>query len=300
MEIGLLEKLQAVQIEADSRITEKDRLFCEAHQKAYDEAKNILTELTVIWEETEKQQEEILKEVEPNRYSYTEYVRISHISSSDFTKKTEELPEQFINNIVEYFSNAYRVDIKTYKIRNFLLPPIPERGRWGSDIAAEKEYQRQLRNLHLRYQDVLEQIFLQLGGCTFTERAVQELKEKCHTAAWSSYSGTANYELKNSTIRFTYGCEYEHWYRSDRWKLIDSLKDVMRGVAHFETRAIGCYPHSISTLLGYTDLISSIHELDDCEKAKEVKMFKNKRVDIKFASSELANQFASDYLGRVG
>ena len=35
------------------------------------------------------------------------------------------------------------------------------------------------------------------------------------------------------------------------------------------------------------------------EKLKRIRMFKNHRVDVKFASKELAHQFAEQYLGTV-
>ena len=47
--MNALDKLAAVQIEADSRISETDRQFCEAHQAAYINAKASLDELEYMW-----------------------------------------------------------------------------------------------------------------------------------------------------------------------------------------------------------------------------------------------------------
>lgn len=43
--MNALDKLAAVQIEADNRVSETDRQFCEAHQAAYMDAKASLNEL---------------------------------------------------------------------------------------------------------------------------------------------------------------------------------------------------------------------------------------------------------------
>lgn len=49
-----------------------------------------------------------------------------------------------------------------------------------------KEYHRNLRALSLHYEDVVDQMFIQLDGLSFVERAFQELRTKCHKAAYWS------------------------------------------------------------------------------------------------------------------
>ena len=36
-----------------------------------------------------------------------------------------------------------------------------------------------------------------------------------------------------------------------------------------------------------------------CDKLKQLRMFKNQRVDLKFTSKAYANQFAAEYLGLI-
>ena len=59
--MNALEKLQAVQISADNRISEADRRFCKAHQSAYKEAKDMLSELKYIWEDALNRQHQLLE-----------------------------------------------------------------------------------------------------------------------------------------------------------------------------------------------------------------------------------------------
>lgn len=55
-----------------------------------------------------------------------------------------------------------------------------------------KEYHRNLRALSLHYEDVVDQMFIQLDGLSFVERAYQELRTKCYKAA-HSYNDKPSY-----------------------------------------------------------------------------------------------------------
>lgn len=46
--VDLLSKFEAVEIKAEQRISEDDRVFCKAHQAAYDDAKTSLMELSMM------------------------------------------------------------------------------------------------------------------------------------------------------------------------------------------------------------------------------------------------------------
>lgn len=47
--MGLLDKLEQVEIKADSRLPEDDLMFCETHQQAYDESCRALREIRQQW-----------------------------------------------------------------------------------------------------------------------------------------------------------------------------------------------------------------------------------------------------------
>ena len=181
-----------------------------------------------------------------------------------------------------------------------LLPQKPDYRAWDPDHKAEEEYHHKRQTMKLTYQQVLDQIFIQLVGRTFIERAVDEIKEACHNAVWNTYQGKQQYEVKGDTIRLlNYACSCDEWLSRTKWKATGEGKAVLRAVSHFETGVVGHYPHNIAFLLGYEDNHFSTVVFDDCEKVKQVRMFKNNRMDIKFASKDLAEQFVTEYLGRV-
>ncbi len=300
MNLNLFEKMAAVEIKADNRISAADRRFCEIQQQAYHEARDTLQKIHDQWECLSNRQTELLSTVESDSYCLNKYIRISSLDSSDFIKKIETLPETFINKLISYFNNTYKVSIKEFLVTGNLLPATPDRSAWDPGHKAQTEYHEKLRSMKLTYKDVLDQIFIQLVGQNFTDRALDEIKEKCHSAVWDSYQGKPKYELKNDTIRFTgYFCSYENWYSHEKWSLCDGMKNILRGLAFFETSIIGSYPKNIAHLLSYDDKDYSIVSFNDCSKLEQLKMFKNHRVDVKFTSKEFAEQFVAEYLGRV-
>ena len=289
--MNLLTKLDAVEIKADNRISESDRAFCQMRQEAYDEARRILVELRQQWKGTLRQQEE--------KYGKNHYIGLEGCSTSAIQKKIEILPNLFISDIVRYFNNTYNVSVSAGDIEEVLVPEEPRVQDWEAGKSILPTYHAEMRKFSLRYEAVLDQIFIQLGGRTFAERALDELKEKCHKAAWNTYRKTSDFEIKGDTIRFIgYACKFNDWLSTPQWELTDGMKDILRGIAHFETGVFGCYPQSFSELIGWNRVRYS--EVDfECQKVKRLKMFKNNRVDVKFAGKSLANQFAEEYLGQL-
>ena len=80
--------------------------------------------------------------------------------------------------------------------------------------------------------------------------------------------------------------------------MIDRMKDIIRGISHFETGGFDYTPVSLSRLL-IRELDSSQCEFSDCEKVQSLKMFKNGRVDLKFSSETYALQFVEEYLKTI-
>lgn len=74
------------------------------------------------------------------------------------------------------------------------------------------------------------------------------------------------------------------------------MKDVLAGVAHFETNTFACKPAGFSELLGYSDVSTPVFQFPDCQKLIQLRMFKNGRVDLKFKTASIAKEFAETYL----
>ena len=296
--MNAMDKLSAVVIQADSRISDSDREFCQAHQSAYEAAKEALMELGAIYRDITDQQEELLP---PAQNSYeSKYIEIADLRQSEIERKVQNLHSLFINKLVSYFNSTYNVSISAQKIKDKLIPKEPESSRIHYDKEVFEQYYQELLNMTVRYENVLDLLFIQLGGRTFAEKAFAELQESCHSAAWCSYKKTPEYEVKGDTIRFTFcACSCDSWTTHDYWKLTDAMCNVLRGIAHYETGMFSVYPHDISALLHNRHDTNPLVEFPYCSKVKQLKMFKNHRVDLKFESKTYASEFAAKYLGLV-
>lgn len=159
-----------------------------------------------------------------------------------------------------------------------------------------KEYHRNLRDLSLHYEDVVDQMFIQLDGLSFVERAFQELRTKCHKAAYWSNSN-AGYNRKGDTLRFGgYFCSCDERWGHEEWRLAERMQDIFTAVAHYETNTFGRFPAGFSELLGYSDVSTSQFQFPTCQKLVQLRMFKNGRVDLKFKTASIAKEFAETYL----
>ena len=70
--MSLLEKFDAVVVQADNRISETDKYFCETHQEAYEAALTSFKELGFFWEDMLKTQRSSTTTFPPVACSVTE------------------------------------------------------------------------------------------------------------------------------------------------------------------------------------------------------------------------------------
>lgn len=233
--MGLLDKLEQVEIKADSRLPEDDLMFCETQQQAYDESCRALREIRQQWKKAIQAQRDLLGIGQDGALPY--FGSNYRFGITDLNRELEKFHSRFISELTQHFNEKYSVTISTDAIKEHLIPAEPDPYR--CDMDTSKEYHRNLRVLSLHYEDVIDQMFIQLDGLSFVERAYQELRIKCYKAA-HSYNDKPSYDSKGDTLRFGgYFCTCdENWGRED-WSLADRMKDVLAGVAHFETNTFG-------------------------------------------------------------
>lgn len=294
--MDLLSKFDSVHVTSDGRISEQDKAFCAAHQTAYDAAKSSLEELKYIWTDILEQQETALQGT--GRPSTT-YVTSSglNISVDHIEKQIQLLHRLFIFNLVWYFNKTYHVTVSAEEVIEVLLPKEPERYSCSEEDIAQ--YEKQVQELSLHSDQIVEHILARLDGRGLQEQAIYELKEKCHKAVWNTYSGKAEFVCKKDVISLSYGCSFKTWAGYSEWELTDTIKSVLRGLAHYETGAFAATPKTISNLLGYYCTRNDRIDFSDCKKVKQLRLFKNRRVDIRFSDASEAKEFTEKYLGTM-
>lgn len=301
--MSLLDKFNSIEVKADARISEHDREFCMAYHEAYVKGRAALKSLRQYVEESLNEQQSIISRVVPKDEMYDRSFFLGDsVHAHDVTNSLRNSHRVLISALVSYFERTYKVSLETDKIEEVLLPKEPD--RYSSYNSAEyKEYYGAVENTELKYEDILDQIFIQLGGFSFQEKALNELKQKAHDAAWNRYYGNKCYEQKKAVISFSrYACSFDSWHEEyyhgeHEIQLTDGMKNIIRALAYFECGDTSSIPWTLNTLLGYNWTTYNTEMQLGLEKLKSVKCFKNGRVDIRFTSEAFAREFAETFLG---
>lgn len=296
--MNLLDKFNSVEITADTRINDADRAFCQVQKEAYDHARQALKFMAEQGQKYLDEQTAILKQNEKDVYS----TYLGDFHPHEFTDSLRKSHSVFISRIFHHFQNKYNVTIDASEANDVLLPKKPEYNYHRDNKEELEAYSKAMSELSLDYQIVLDQIFIQLGGFSFRDKAIHELKEKAHDAAWNKYRGTKDFEQKKAVISFTsYACSFDSWHEQyhkgeHEISLCDGAKNVIRALIFFEYDSMDVGYTALNTLLGYQWITCETELSVNLEKVKSVKCFKNGRMDIRFQNEAFAREFADEFL----
>lgn len=318
--MSLMEKFSAVEIKADNRISEDDKVFCLRQQAAFDKSGPALQKIADMMTAANEEQSSILDANEDylSRYLVGDAFRCEASYVLDAMKGRNRT---FISAVVNYFSRKYNVELDEREIEEHLIPTGPKEPNlpWGGyrnmsedEIASYREeldtykvekekFEQSLRVLPLRYERVVDEIFVQLGGFSFQEKAMNEFLSRTWNCCHSTYRDNAEeFEVKNDTLKLTgywCRCKDDSWRSYDEWESTDSLKTLLNALAWYECGRMDEGNLWFPELFRY-DTERNFFETYNMEKVKSVKLFKNGRVDIKFRSVAYVQEFVETCLRR--
>lgn len=318
--MSLMEKFSAVEIKADNRISEDDKVFCLRQQAAFDKSGPALQKIADMMTAANEEQSSILDANEDylSRYLVGDGFRCEASYVLDAMKGRNRT---FISAVVNYFSRKYNVELDEREIEEHLIPTGPKEPNlpWGGyrnmsedEIASYREeldtykvekekFEQSLRVLPLRYERVVDEIFVQLGGFSFQEKAMNEFLSRTWNCCHSTYRDNAEeFEVKNDTLKLTgywCRCKDDSWRSHDEWESTDSLKTLLNALAWYECGRMDEGNLWFPELFRY-DTERNFFETYNMEKVKSVKLFKNGRVDIKFRSVAYVQEFVETCLRR--
>lgn len=318
--MSLMEKFSAVEIKADNRISEDDKAFCLRQQAAFDKSGPALQKIADMMIAANEEQSSILDANEDylSRYLVGDGFRCEASYVLDAMKGRNRT---FISAVVNYFSRKYNVELDEREIEEHLIPTGPKEPNlpWGGyrnmsedEIASYREeldtykvekekFEQSLRVLPLRYERVVDEIFVQLGGFSFQEKAMNEFLSRTWNCCHSTYRDNAEeFEIKNDTLKLTgywCRCKDDSWRSHDEWESTDSLKTLLNALAWYECGRMDEGNLWFPELFRY-DTERNFFETSNMEKVKSVKLFKNGRVDIKFRSVAYVQEFVETCLRR--
>lgn len=296
--MDLLKKFDAIEIHADNRITAADRQFFQHHQAVYQDAVESFYQIATVWAGFCARQEAAFSgQADVWREKYLTSLWWPEITAEKIMKHISTLHTEFVSIVVSYLNSTYHLTLDADRVKRALLPKES-----SFSESSEPSDQSAPPPVILRYEDAVALILSWFNGRTFEEQAPYELVEKCRYAAWKKGYHTANFEQKKSTVKFfSDACDFGHYNGYEQWHIHSGMKDVLKGLAHYETGSFGQYPDGIDRLLSdEAYLWFDLWEFEDCEKLDRIRLFKNGRMDIRFTNEGGARQFVTDYLGIAG
>ncbi len=327
--MSLMDKFSAVEIKADNRISEEDKVFCQRQQEAFDKSGPALERLADLFDEMVAEQRGILAADGGEFFNPYMHTDGFHFGSDDARRAMEARNEAFIDRLVNYFARTYSVELSAYEIKKHLIPGKPsddfvdvrryrswndmteeEQADFKKKCAEHKKLMEQhtylIRHLPLRYEQIVDEIITQLGGFSFQERAMNEMLARCwkagHREDWRTNKTVEEFEVKNDTLKlldigYWCTCRDDSWRSYPEWSASDGLKHVLEAVAHFQCGRMNEGHLWFPELFKY-DTRENVFPINNMEKVKNIKLFKNGRVDIKFSSAAYAQEFVENYLRR--
>lgn len=302
--MNLLQKFSQVEIRADARITEADRIFCQKHQEAYQAALDTFRQLLALWKEACGQQRRALYDSENSNYVWTHYLaskKFPELDDIQVSMHILEVHKKFISMVVSYLNATYHLTIDSEAVEETFIPSLTD--------SESEDVEVIFQSLVLRYEDIIELILSWFDGRSFPEQAPYEMVMKCHRAAWKESNHQPNFEQKKNLVKIPNGaCCYRYARKekqissSEQWVIDSEVKSILKGLAHFETGAFEEYPYGIDKLLSEEIVLFEwwdLWEFEDCTKLERIKLFKNGRMDIRLTNEGYARQFVAEYLGTV-
>lgn len=317
--MNLLNKFASVEIKADNRISEEDKAFCLRQQEAFDKSGPALDAIAKKMEAVMKEQESILGVGEENyagRYVNGDGFSCNAGSAYGAMKQRNKT---FITVIVEYFARKYKVELDREEIMKHLIPAPPQEPSlpWGGyrDMSDEQidgfkkrveayeqeeiKYNEAMRAFPLRYEQIVDEIFVQLGGFSFQEQAMNEFLERTWKCCHNNWDDKERFEIKNDTLRLANGwcwCD-DQWSWGPEWKPSDNLKTLLDALAWYECGRMGEAALWFPELCRYSTKENQF-DTNNMSKIKSIKLFKNGRVDIKFRNATYVQEFVEQCMRR--
>lgn len=196
--------------------------------------------------------------------------------------------ENLINNIIYYFKEKYNVKLE-YKehSKDYSL---------SSRITKAEENFKYFMNITI--DDILNDIFEEMGGMSFNDKSLDESKSAI-LGACRSYNRTLT-DVKGVNVNISDFLYYDVWgkdwgeYRNTSQEKIIRLFKL---ISYENTgELINNYEYITTPLNNYNNKFIGEYEIND-SILKSFKTFKNGKIQLKFNSGSQALSFAKKYLG---
>jgi hypothetical protein len=260
----LLSKFDNVEINNADRIAKEDKEFCVKEQESYDDSIELYEKCSNAFSK--------IKSIKDWK---SKYIRWGQLNVFGEEMMNAEL--KFVCNIVQYFVDKYKVTL-------------------DDKIIVEKYNYKEIT-----YNIIIEEIFVQLGGFSFTEKQENEIK----SALIEEMKYDVKYDrikIKNNKISVS---DFYHInYFSKRWGNyeVDYSSDekfhkLLSAMSYFMFRDTRYLNNLYDTITREkNDDVFKTHDVTS-NGILTLKLYKNGKIDIEFSNPKCARQFVKEYCG---
>ncbi|MGG1650453.1 hypothetical protein ABHN03_16745 [Paenibacillus sp. NRS-1775] len=193
------------------------------------------------------------------------------MSKYDYEKSLLEIKNSFINNICFYFQQNYNVTINNEKIMK------------------KSDY-------NVTFQEIVDDIFVQLDGFSFNEKAEKEIKD----ATKEMFKHGDKITIKNNKLVLDgYFAHFDSIWKE--YRLSEKVEKIFKSLQLFDSGSLTNNEELKLKYCGY----SNSSKLDNYDRytpntlinVKSIKFFKNGKMEIEFNTHQQAQAFATEYCG---
>lgn len=270
----IFSKFDNIEITTESKVSAEDLVFCQEQEDIYKQLINTysnfrsqLDSISILSNEHGKKYGK-----QSDAYFHTQNTAFYYsMSKHDIISTIDKMKNSFVGYVCSYFEKKYSITIDKDAIKN----------KYDENIT---------------YENIIDEIFMQLGGYNFTEKAEQEIKEKAKNSVRNSDKIT----IKNSKLIIDGHFSY-HDSIWKEYKLSGQYSELFKALQHFENGSTAGNAELISKYCGYNNErnLSNYerYEPQTLNKVKSIKFLKNGKLEIEFTSNQQATSFAGVYCG---
>lgn len=267
--LSFLNRFNAIDVSAVTRLCPVEADFCEIEEEVYFETRNVLQnnlkELTALYEKYKGQQ------FYDRGIGY-----LSNSDISDLEQRINRCYRDFVFRIVSYFERRHKIQLFSDAIRE----------KYNEDTITSSI--------------IVDEIFNQLGGLTFNEKAIEEIKAASRAIIYRK----SNIGITKNKLTVPDLVYWREGFSDNTMKNLDwndnRVKPLFFALSHFSDDSLNMAERLTSI---YSELQKGSEHYDiwskyevTINKIESLKMFKNGKIEIVFTDNSNAEAFKNEYL----
>lgn len=278
--MDLFDKFDAFEVKSSDRISADDKAFLDKLKSVYESTLDFYKEMY----------DRNLAEI--GKYDKEEYRDFNSLLPAKFSILEAAINHQksFWSSIYWHFQSKYNLTLDSRESQ--------KEEKYGR-LRTYRVYEDDLGVIFAKqdYNTFVDDIIGQLGGLTFDEYAIKQIKEKLHKECF--IGGNSRISVKNATIKYDgWGYIEDPWYEGNPFrarttnfhKALADAFDIYVGYISLMSQKLRSYEFDITK----EELKTGFPVGGD---VLNIKFFKNGRIDIKFSTPEKARDFVRDWCG---